>query len=97
MYIEKILFNKYYKNNPKALEAIGYERSCASDKTANQKCQIKIRAVGFNFEITKWLEKQHKNIQTAYNVVETYNEGITPKKEDVEIAYKFVKELKELL
>lgn len=38
MYIEKVLFNKYYKNNSKALKAIGYEKSCAQDKTANQKC-----------------------------------------------------------
>lgn len=35
MYIEKVLFTKYYKNNAKALAAIGYERSCATDKTAN--------------------------------------------------------------
>ena len=62
MYIEKILFNKYYKNNQKALDAIGYQKSCATDKTANQKCQIKVRAVAFNYEITKWLEKEHKQI-----------------------------------
>lgn len=38
MYIEKVLFNKYYKNNAEALKAVGYEKSCAQDKTANQKC-----------------------------------------------------------
>lgn len=79
MYIEKILFNKYYKNNPKALAAIGYERSCAIDKTANQKCQIKVRAVGLNFDITKWLEKEHKQIQQAFNLVESQKEGVEPK------------------
>ena len=35
MYIEKILFTKYYRNNQKALDEIGYEKQCASDKTAN--------------------------------------------------------------
>lgn len=38
MYIEKVLFNKYYKNNPKALAAIGYQRSCATDRTADRRC-----------------------------------------------------------
>lgn len=35
IYIEKILFTKFYRNKQKALEEIGYERQCAKDKTAN--------------------------------------------------------------
>ena len=35
IYIEKILFTKFYHNNQKALEEIGYESQCAIDKTAN--------------------------------------------------------------
>lgn len=62
MYIEKILLMKFYRNKQKSLEEIGYEKQCAKDTTANQKCQIKIRAVALNFEITKWLEKQIKTI-----------------------------------
>ena len=56
IYLEKILFNTYYKNNQKALDALGYEKACAKDFTANQECSIKVRAVGFNFAVTKWLE-----------------------------------------
>ncbi len=35
MYIEKILFTKFYRNKQKALEEIGYEKQCAKDRTAN--------------------------------------------------------------
>lgn len=38
MYIEKILFTKFYRNKQKALEELGYEKQCAKDTTANQKC-----------------------------------------------------------
>jgi hypothetical protein len=35
MYIEKILINKYYRGK---LDDIGYQKQCATDKTANQRC-----------------------------------------------------------
>ena len=42
-----------------------FEKACAQDVTANQKCKIKVRAVGIDYEITKWLEKQSKTINIA--------------------------------
>ena len=35
MYIEKILFTKFYRNKQKALDEIGFEKQCAKEKTAN--------------------------------------------------------------
>jgi translation elongation factor EF-G len=35
MYIEKILFTKFYRNKQKELEEIGFEKQCAKEKTAN--------------------------------------------------------------
>lgn len=83
MYIEKIMFTKFYMNKQKALEEIGFEKQCAKDTTANQKCEIKVRAIGLPFEVTKWLEKQIKVIQVCNNVVNSLNDGITAKNEDV--------------
>ena len=60
IYIEKILFTKFYRNNQKALDEVGFEKQCAKDTTANQRCEIKVRAVGLHFEVTKWLEKNQK-------------------------------------
>jgi hypothetical protein len=56
IYLEKILFTKFYLNKPKALEEIGFEKQCAKDRTANQRCEMKVRAIGLPFDITKWLE-----------------------------------------
>ena len=60
---------KYYQNNLKALEEVGFEKSCAKGKTGNQKCLIKVRAVGLDFIITKWLESQHRAMHIAYDVL----------------------------
>jgi predicted glutamine amidotransferase len=35
MYIEKILFTKFYRNKQKALDETGFEKQCAKEKTAN--------------------------------------------------------------
>lgn len=57
MYIEKIFLMKIYRGDQKALDKIGFKKNCAEDLTANQKCKIKIRAVGLDYDyITKWLE-----------------------------------------
>jgi len=50
MYIEKILYLKSGQSST-------LEKGCAEDLTANQKCRIKVRAVGLDFEIAKWLMK----------------------------------------
>jgi hypothetical protein len=57
MYIAKIFFMKLYRGDQKALDKVGYKANCAEDLTANQKCRIKIRAIGIDYEnVTKWLE-----------------------------------------
>ena len=33
------------------------QKGWAKDFTANKMCEIKVRAIGLDFEITKWLEK----------------------------------------
>lgn len=97
MYIEKILFTKFYRNKQKALEELGYEKQCAKDTTANQKCLIKIRAVGLNFEVTKWLEKQMKSIGVCNSLIQNSQDGSPIKPSDVEVAYNFVHDFKEKL
>lgn len=87
MYIEKILFNKYYKNNPKALAAMGYQRSCATDRTADQRCQIKVRAVALDFEVTKWLEGKSKELAIVHRVAEEFRDGSTPSVDNIKTAY----------
>ena len=56
-----------------------------------------MRAVGLDFEMTKWLEKEHKNIQIANYVKESRNDGDVVTKEQIEIAMKFIEEFKQKL
>lgn len=48
---------------------MGFERQCAKDNTANQKCSIKVRAVALPFEVTKWIEKQVKVIAGCNSLI----------------------------
>ena len=60
-YLEKLFLQKLYRGDQASLDKLGLKKNCAEDKTANQKCSIKIRAVGLNYiEITKWLEEQEQ-------------------------------------
>lgn len=68
MYIEKILFLKLYKTK-QTLDKVGYEHSCSKDFTANQKCLMKVRAIGINFNITKWLQTKSKVIHSLYTIL----------------------------
>lgn len=43
-----------------------------------------------NFDITKWLENEHKHINAAYHAIEALNEGSKPRISDIEVAYKFI-------
>ena len=57
MYLEKLFLAKLYRDDQKSLDKLGLKKNCAEDKTANQKCKVKIRAVGLDFrEMTTWLE-----------------------------------------
>ena len=57
MYLEKLFLAKLYRDDQKSLDRLGLKQNCAEDKTSNQKCKVKIRAVGLNYkEITTWLE-----------------------------------------
>ncbi len=97
MYIEKILFTKFYRNKQKALDEIGYEKQCSKDRTANQRCQIKVRAIGLDFNVTKWLEQQTKILQICNRVVQNASDQIVPKIEEVTIAHKFLVDFKSQL
>ena len=57
MYIDKILQKKLLIKNPDLLQKVGMERGVAIDVTANQDCQIQIRAIGLKYEVVKWLEE----------------------------------------
>jgi hypothetical protein len=46
----------------------------AEDMTANQKCKIKIRAVGMQFDMTKWLESNTHTIQKIYDILQSAKE-----------------------
>ena len=49
---------KLYRDDQASLDKLGLKKNCAEDLTANQKCRIKIKAVGLEYlEITKWLEE----------------------------------------
>ena len=57
-YLEKLFLSKLYRGDQASLDKLGLKKNCAEDLTANQKCRIKIKAVGFDYiEITKWLEE----------------------------------------
>lgn len=56
-YVEKLFQQKLYRGDQAALDKLGLKKNCAEDMTANQKCKIKVKAVGLDYlEITKWLE-----------------------------------------
>lgn len=57
MYIEKIFFQKLFREDPQAELKTGY-RPCTGDElTANQKVKVRVIAVGLDFEkVTKFLE-----------------------------------------
>lgn len=94
MYIEKILFTKFYRNKQKALDEIGFEKQCAKEKTANQRCLLKVRALGLDYSLTKWLEKQSKVIAICNTVAQSAYDGFELKIEDVETAWRFFQDLK---
>jgi len=96
MYIEKIFLMKIYRGDQKELDKIGFKKNCAEDFTANQKCKIKIRAIGLDYEIiTKWLENPERQdaIAAIYRVLDTQS----PDQSLIERAKKFVSELRSRL
>lgn len=57
-YLDKLFLQKLYRGDQASLDKLGLKKNCAEDMTANQKCKIKVKAVGFEYlEITKWLEE----------------------------------------
>lgn len=50
IYLEKLVSIRSGENQ-------NINRGVIEDVTANQKCKIKVRAVGLDFEVAKWLEK----------------------------------------
>lgn len=56
-YLEKLLEIKYLQGDEKMMSKMNENKGWAQDSTANKLCKLKIRAVGLDFEICKWIEK----------------------------------------
>ena len=56
-YLEKLLEIKYLQGDEKMMSKMNENKGWALDSTANKLCKLKIRAVGLDFEICKWIEK----------------------------------------
>ena len=96
MYIEKIFLMKIYRGDQKALDKIGFKKNCAEDLTANQKCRIKVRAVGLDYEIvTKWLELPEQ--VEAISIVNRVNAGHALSEAETQQAIDFVAQLRQRL
>ena len=48
-YLEKLFLEKLYRGDQASLDKLGMKKNCAEDMTANQKCKIKVKAVGLNY------------------------------------------------
>ena len=95
-YIAKIFFMKLYRGDQKALDKAGYKANCAEDLTANQKCKIKVRAIGLDYEqVTKWLESSES--LEAITVINHIVEGWQPDSISLQRAKSFVLELRKRL
>jgi ribosome assembly protein 1 len=70
MYLDKILKLKQGQDDD-------FEKGCSQDLTANQRCKIKIRAVGMDFSVAKWLQEQQSSINTMYQVAQGISDQLT--------------------
>ena len=97
MYLEKLFLAKLYRDDQKSLDKLGLKQNCAEDKTANQKCKVKIRAVGLNYkEITTWLEQpQQKEAILKIMLIDQNKKSLT--EQDLNDLRKFVSEFRRLL
>lgn len=68
MYIEKIYLQRQYRDDQQTLDKVGLKRNTAEDLTANQQCRVKIKAVGLDYNIAKWLEDQGTVIKMLNNL-----------------------------
>ena len=97
MYLEKIYFNKVYRDNPKEMERLGFYRGNSDDVTANQKVRFKVKAVGLDYtHVARWLyaEEQKTSIRTFLNCLDNKD---SVGKEQVQQAQAFVDEFRKRL
>jgi len=54
--------------NFKFLGKLVDNRGWSQDITANKLCKIKIRAVGLDFEIVKWIERNLRGLRDCFEI-----------------------------
>jgi hypothetical protein len=56
------------QGNEKLLSKLNESRGLAKDLIASKLCSIQIRAVGLDFEVTKWIEKNLKGLRDCFEL-----------------------------
>lgn len=68
-YLEKLMELKLQQSkNFKFLGKLVDNRGWSQDITANKLCKIKIRAVGLDFEIVKWIERNLRGLRDCFEL-----------------------------
>lgn len=67
-YMEKLLEMKLLQKDEKLLQKANLNRGWAQEATSNKLVQVKIRAVGLDFEIVKWIEKNLRGLRDSFEL-----------------------------
>lgn len=67
-YLEKLLEMKYLQGDEKMMSKMNETKGCGIDSTANKLCKLKVRAVGLDFEICKWIEKNLLGLRDCFEL-----------------------------
>lgn len=67
-YMEKLLEMKLLQKDEKLLQKANMNKGWAQEATANKLVKIKIRAVGLEFEICKWIEKNLRGLRDSFEL-----------------------------
>lgn len=65
-YMEKLLEMKLLQKDEKLLQKANMNKGWAQEATANKLVKVKIRAVGLDFEICKWIEKNLRGLRDSF-------------------------------
>ena len=67
-YLEKLIEIKFMQGDEQMMSKMNENKGWAIDSTANKLCKLKIRAVGLDFEICKWIEKNLIGLRDSFEV-----------------------------
>lgn len=67
-YLEKLLEIKYQQGDEKMMSKMNENKGWALDSTANKLCKLKVRAVGLDFEICTWIEKNLLGLRDCFEL-----------------------------